>query len=106
MGRVEVVRLLLAQGADAAMKDVKGRDALDDISEFENIGADGKITFTQDSTSVPTYKLTVFEALIKHGKVRPGLYVSAEVERKVETDALKDFLTIIRLLRDAQTVPL
>lgn len=98
-GMVDTVKLLLSKNANTAHTDFKGKTALSQVEDFTRIDTDGKITYTQDSTSVPVYKLTVFEALIQHGKVNPGRYASVEVERKVQTDALKDFLTIARLLK-------
>ena len=101
-GRVDAVRLLLSRNADATLKDTKGNTALSQVEEFTRIDANGEITYTQDSTSVPVYKLKVFDALVRRGKLRPGLYVGGEEgERKAEAAALEDFLTIARLLREA-----
>ena len=71
--------------------------------EFENIGADGKIIVTQDSTSVPTLKLSVMQNLVRHGYAPGlGLYINREAERDTEASGLNAFLTLIRLLRDAE----
>lgn len=103
IGSVETARLLLAQGADITLQDRKGRDALSDVIEFENVGADGKITVTQDSISQPTMKLSVMQNLVRHGYA-PGLgrYINPDAEREMEASGLNAFLTIIRLLRDAE----
>ena len=101
-GMVDAVRLLLSRNADATLKNVKGNTALSQVEEFTRVDANGEITYTQDSTSVPVYKLKVFDALVRRGKLRPGFYVGGgEGERKAEADALEDFLTIARLLREA-----
>jgi hypothetical protein len=101
-GLLDTVRLLLSKKADVTLTDFKGKTALSQVEEFTRIDANGEITYTQDSPTVPTYKLKVFEALVRHGKVQPGFYVSQEVERQVEKDALSDFLLIARLLQQAK----
>ena len=102
-GRLDTVRLLLSQQADTSLKDFKGNTALSRVADFLRIDPTGKISYTQDSPSVPTYTLTVFEALIHHGTVMPGRYVSDAVEKEVEQKALADFLTIARLLQPSGT---
>lgn len=101
-GLPAVVELLLAKKADATRKDFKGQTALSRVTEFERIDAHGEIVYTQDSPTVPTYKMKVFEALIRHGKVHYGRYVNEEAERQVTKAALDDFARIARLLREAE----
>ena len=99
-GRVETVKLLLAEGADATIMDEKGKTALTDILPFEFIDEHGMITMTQDSKTYPVYKISVLAALVSHGKAMHGEYRPGDQE-KVEKDGLNDFRTIDRLLREA-----
>lgn len=101
-GSVEVVKLLLSKKADPTLKDIKGGTARTRVDEFGRIDAEGKITYTQDSPTIPTYRLTLLDALIRHGKLNYGFYASEEVERQAKETALNDFLTISRLLREAE----
>ena len=99
-GSVETVRLLLEEGADATQTDNKHKSALARVAEFATLDEHGKVTVTQDSASMPVYKIDVMGALIRHGKAMNGEYMPG-VEAKVQQDGLNDFRVIIRLLRAA-----
>ena len=101
-GRIDVVKYLLSKKADASIEDYKGKTALWRVEEFLRIDKNGEIAYTQDSTTIPTFKLKVKDALSRHGKMLSGFGISDELESKYVEEALNDFLEIAKLLQKAE----
>ncbi len=101
-GCIEIVQYLLLRKADATLQDYKGKNAFSRVEDFLRIDKSGEITYAQDSATLPTFKLKVGEALVRHGKMPGGRYESDEAERKYQQEALNDFLEIAKLLQKAE----